>query len=62
MVQRYVKRWRETNRESSAAFLDLSWAPGVMQVEFGVAQATVAERETETHCLVVWFPWSTMRY
>lgn len=56
VVQRYVRRWRETNRESSAAFLNLEWAPGMMQVDFGVALATVAGREVETHCLVVSFP------
>ncbi|PST46876.1 IS21 family transposase [Bifidobacterium callitrichos] len=61
VVQRYVKRWREPNREPSAAFLDLSWAPGTAQVDFGVALAVVAGRETETHCLVVSFPWSNMR-
>ena len=32
-----------------------------MQVDFGVALAIVAGRETQTHCPVVSFPWSSMR-
>lgn len=41
-VRRYVKEWRETNRESSDGYLRLEWDPGVMQVDFGVALADVA--------------------
>ena len=60
-VQRYVKRWRETNRDPSEGFLDLRWEPGTAQVDFGVALAVVAGREAQAHCLVVSFPYSNMR-
>lgn len=46
-VRRCVRRWREANRDSSDGFLDLEWAPGVMQVDFGVALAFVAGREVQ---------------
>lgn len=61
VVQRYVKRWREANQDPSDGFLDLEWAPGTMQVDFGVALAVIAGLEVQTHCLVVSLPWSNMR-
>lgn len=61
-VRRYVKEWRETNRESSDGYLRLEWDPGVMQVDFGVALADVAGRERTVHVLVASLPYSNMRY
>ena len=43
-------------------YLELEWSPGVMQVDFGLAQAAVAGNRTDAHCLVVSFPHSNMRY
>ncbi|RYQ40904.1 integrase [Bifidobacterium pseudolongum subsp. globosum] len=61
-VRRYVKAWRETNREASDGYLRLEWDPGVMQVDFGVALADVAGRERSVHFLVALLPYSNMRY
>lgn len=61
-VRRYVKEWRETNRESSDGYLRLEWDPGVMQVDFGVALADVAGVERTVHFLVATLPYSNMRY
>lgn len=61
-VRRYVKEWRETNRESSDGYLRLEWDPGVMQVDFGVALADVVGRERTVHVLVASLPYSNMRY
>lgn len=62
VVRRYVKEWRETNRESSDGHLRLEWDPGVMQVDFGVALADVAGVERTVHFLVATLPYSNMRY
>ena len=62
VVRRYVKEWRETNRESSDGYLRLEWDPGVMQVDFGVALADVAGVERTVHFLVATLPYSNMRY
>ena len=40
----------------------MDWSPGVMQADFGLAQAVVAGSRTDVHCLVVSFPYSNMRY
>ena len=61
-VRRYVKAWREANREVSDGYLRLEWDPGVMQVDFGVALADVAGREHTVHVLVASLPYSNMRY
>lgn len=61
-VRRYVKAWREANREASDGYLRLEWDPGVMQVDFGVALADVAGRERSVHFLVASLPYSNMRY
>ena len=42
--------------------MELEWSPGVMQVDFGLAQAVIAGNRTDAHCLVVSFPHSNMRY
>ena len=62
IVQRYVKRWRQEHRVPGDGYLELEWSPGVMQVDFGLAQAAVAGNRTDAHCLVVSFPHSNMRY
>ena len=62
IVQRYVKRWRQEHRVPGEGYLELEWSPGVMQVDFGLAQAAVAGNRTDVHCLVVSFPHSNMRY
>lgn len=58
----YVRRWRETNRSGSDGYGELVWAPGVAQIDFGVAKARIAGELVDGHCLVVTFPHSNMRY
>lgn len=60
-VQRWVKRWREKHRAEGEGFAELSWHPGVAQVDFGQAHAVLAPRERTVHSLVVSFPYSNMR-
>lgn len=59
---RYVRRWREANRSGSDGYGELVWAPGVAQIDFGVAKARIAGELVDDHCLVVTFPHSNMRY
>lgn len=58
----YVRRWREANRSGSDGYGELVWAPGVAQIDFGVAKARIAGELVDGHCLVVTFPHSNMRY
>lgn len=58
---RYVRRWREANRSGSDGYGELVWAPGVAQIDFGVAKARIAGELVDDHCLVVTFPHSNMR-
>ena len=37
----YVRRWREANRSGSDGYGELVWAPGVAQIDFGVAKARI---------------------
>ena len=58
----YVRRWREANRSGSDGYGELVWAPGVAQIDFGVAKARIAGELVDGHGLVVTFPHSNMRY
>lgn len=59
---RYVRRWREANRSGSDGYGELVWAPGVAQIDFGVAKARIVGELVDDHRLVVTFPHSNMRY
>ena len=61
-VQRWVKQWREAHRRESDGYAELEWAPGVAQVDYGVAKAVIAGVERTVHFLAVSFPYSNMRY
>lgn len=61
-VRRWMKRWREENRAESDGFVELAWAPGAAQLDFGIAKALIAGVERDVHVLVVSFPYSNMRY
>ena len=52
----YVRRWREANRSGSDGYGELVWAPGVAQIDFGVAKARIAGELVDDHCLMVTFP------
>ena len=60
-VQRWVKRWREEHRAEGEGFAELSWHPGVAQVDFGQARVVLAGCERTVYFLVVSFPYSNMR-
>ena len=61
-VQRWVKHWRESNRAEADGYAELAWAPGVAQVDFGLAKALIAGVQRDVHVLVVSFPFSNMRF
>jgi transposase len=61
-VRRWMKRWRETNWAESDGFVELDWAPGTAQVDFGLAKAVIAGVERGVHVLAVSLPYSNMRY
>lgn len=61
-VQRFVKKDRQAQQGAGDGFMELAWAPGTVQVDFGQADALIdGERET-LHVLVVSFPYSNMRF
>lgn len=59
---RYVREWKRANREPGDGFVELEWAPGVAQMDFGLARARVAGEWVDDHCMVVTFPHSNKRY
>lgn len=61
-VQRFVKAWKASNREPGAGFTELAWQAGVVQVDFGQAEAIIAGIGQVLHMLVITFPFSNMRY
>jgi len=64
IVQRYVKAWHEADRAGSGVggFNELSWAPGVAQVDFGQADFDWAGQVTRLSYLVVSFPFSNQGF
>lgn len=61
-VLRYVREWKQTNRESGDGYVELEWMPGFAQMDFGLARARIAGEWVDDHCLVVTFPHSNKRY
>ena len=61
-VQRYVKAYQAARRSAAQGYSELTWSPGVAQVDFGQAQAVIAGVMQVLHILVVTFPFSNMRY
>jgi transposase len=61
-VRRRMKRWREANRAESDGFVELDWAPGTPQVDFGLAKAVIAGVERDVHVSVVSLPYSNIRH
>lgn len=61
LVQRYVKkRKKEMGLKSAAEFLDLDWAPGSCQVDFGHADFRIGEVKVDRPFLVACFPYSNV--
>lgn len=61
-VSRYIKLWRQNHRHLSDGYIELTWTPGVAQVDFGQAEAIIAGQRMTLHILVVTFPFSNMRF
>lgn len=61
-VSRYIKLWHQNHRHLSDGYIELTWTPGVAQVDFGQAEAIIAGQRMTLHMLVVTFPFSNMRF
>lgn len=61
-VQRYIKAWRQAHRQPGDGYIELTWAPGTAQVDFGQAEAIIDGERTNLHILIVTFPYSNMRF
>lgn len=57
-VQRRVKRMRAERRSASRQYVDLEWAAGTMQVDFGQADFDLSQGRTRMHYLPCSFPQS----
>lgn len=61
-VERYVRQWREDHAAVREAMLQLEWAPGEVQADFGEVDVLEAGKKVRRHFLVVSFPHSNMAY
>ncbi|WP_195839165.1 IS21 family transposase [Parafannyhessea umbonata] len=63
-VCRYVARWREENEAPSArgGYLELEWAPGAAQVDFGNFRCEIAGAARDMKLLVLTLPHSNARF
>ncbi len=60
IVQAYVKKRKAELKGAKDEFLNLEWAPGEGQVDFGVCDFRVLGVMREVHYLVVTFPFSNV--
>ena len=60
-VQRRVRAWRD-GRRAGAGYLELEWAPGTAQADFGNFEADMAGERLALKLLVVSLPHSNARY
>lgn len=60
IVQKYVKERKAEAGNAKDEFLNLEWAPGEAQVDFGVCDFRVLGVVREVHYLVVTFPFSNV--
>lgn len=62
-VCRFVREWKLAQAQSPQdGFLELDWAPGTMQVDYGVFTATIAGESLDLKLLAVTFPHSNARF
>lgn len=62
LVRRYVRQRKRDWRDSGDGFMELRWDPGVARVDFGEGLACIRGARVKVHCLVVAFPYSSMRW
>ncbi len=61
-VCRYVSAWRRGRQAAPEGFLELEWAPGTAQVDFGNFRCVLAGVRTDMKLLVVTLPHSNARH
>lgn len=61
-MQRFVKKHRHTQQNAGDGVMELDWAPGTVQVDFGQADALIAGERGTVQILVESFPYSDMRF
>lgn len=61
-VMRWVHRYRVEHRKPGQGFSELTWEPGLMQVDYGQARAVIDNTEQVVHVLVATFPYSNARF
>ena len=61
-VNRYVKKLKEARKSKEDAYLDLDWAPGEAQADFGEADFYLLGTRTRMRYFVVTFPYSNVGF
>lgn len=61
-VNRYVKKLKEARKSKEDAYLDLDWAPGEAQADFGEADFYLLGTRTRMRYFVVAFPYSNVGF
>lgn len=62
-ARRYVREWRNAHRQGTEeGYLELEWAPGTAQVDYGNFEAVVAGERLALKLLVVSLPHPDARY
>lgn len=61
-VERYVRQWREDHAAVREAMLELEWAPGEAQVDFGEVDVLEVGKTVRRQFLVLSFPHSNRAY
>lgn len=59
-VRRYVRQAKQSRRSASEEFMDLDWAPGTAQADFGEADFYVRGTRTTLSFFVMTFPYSNV--
>ena len=62
VVKLYVRRRRDETAVSDRCFLELVWAPGEAQLDFGDVDVVLRGERTRAHFLVLSFPFSNMGF
>lgn len=61
-VNRYVRKLKETHKTQADGYLDLDWAPGEAQADFGEADFYMRGTRMRMHYFVLSFPYSNVGF